>query len=145
MGDFVKSRKNSRPFQNVKKKEEVFASLPSDDFFVFIESIFGWSLSVSHDFKNPSAKFESTAPLPNCPPYFLKAKKVLAFFHQKDFFFSIGKKEGGLTAPPYFSKFWSEGGAVDSNFAELEMSFGKNQIWQKKSKILRTNIKKSTK
>ena len=33
----------------------------------------------------------------NCPPYFAEGEKILAFFHQKDLFFSIGKKEGGLT------------------------------------------------
>ena len=51
-------------------------------------------------------KWSQLPPLPNCPPPLIspKAKKILAFFHQKGLFFSIGKKEGGLTAPPYFFK-----------------------------------------
>jgi hypothetical protein len=50
-----------------------------------------------------SANLQSTAPLPNCPPLISpKAKKILAFFHQKGLFFSIGKRR--VNCPPYFFK-----------------------------------------
>ena len=67
-----------------------------------------------------SVEFQSTSP----SPYFAEGEKHFGVFSSKKLFFSIGKKEGGLTVllpPPLFLQNFGRkgGGAVDWNSTDM--------------------------